>query len=134
MKPVLVTGGSGQVGQALARLAPEGVELVMPGRVALNLADPASIEAYFSTRDWGAVISSGAYTAVDKAESDVAAAWAANAVGPAALAACSAKAGIPILHLSTDYVFDGGYKGYYAEDHAVAPIAPMPGRPAPNRP
>lgn len=122
MKPVLVTGGSGQVGQALARLAPQGVELVMPTRAEMDLSDPASVEAFFATRDWSAVISSGAYTAVDKAEGDVAAAWAANAVGPAALAAASVKAGIPILHLSTDYVFDGSGSGFYAEDAPVAPI------------
>lgn len=121
-KPILVTGGSGQVGQSLARLCPEGLELVMPTRAEMDLSDPASIDAFFATREWGAVISSGAYTAVDKAESDVAAAWAANALGPAALAAASARAVVPILHLSTDYVFDGSGEGFYAADAPVAPI------------
>jgi dTDP-4-dehydrorhamnose reductase len=122
LNPVLVTGGSGQVGQSLARLAPEGVELVMPKRDELDLSDPESCADMVASREWSAVISSGAYTAVDKAEADVSAAWAANAIGPAALAAASAKAGIPILHLSTDYVFDGSQPGFYTEDAPVAPI------------
>lgn len=122
VNPILVTGGSGQVGQSLARLAPEELELVMPTRAELDLSDPHAIEAYVASREWTAVISSGAYTAVDKAEGDVAAAWAANAVGPAALAAASARAGIPILHVSTDYVFDGSQPGFYREEDPVAPI------------
>jgi dTDP-4-dehydrorhamnose reductase len=122
-KPILVTGGSGQVGQSLDRLAGAAdVELVMPARAELDLSDPAAIEAYVASRDWAAIISSGAYTAVDKAESDVANAWAANALGPAALAAAAAKADIPIVHVSTDYVFDGTQAGFYCEDAPVAPI------------
>ena len=122
MKPVLVTGGSGQVGQSLARVAPAGLELVLPSRAEMDLSDPVSIDAMVASRDWAAVISSGAYTVVDKAESDVANAWAANAVGPAALAAATAQAEIAILHLSTDYVFDGTGEGFYTEDSPVAPI------------
>lgn len=122
MKPVLVTGGSGQVGQSLARLAPAGVEVVMPTRSELDISDPESCAEMVASRDWSAVISAAAYTAVDKAEGDVTAAWTANAIGPAALAAASAQAGIPILHLSTDYVFDGSQPGFYSEDAAVAPI------------
>jgi dTDP-4-dehydrorhamnose reductase len=128
-KKILVTGGSGQVGQALARLAADfdGLELVMPRRRDLDLSDPESIAEYFESRaetgqGFAAVISAGAYTAVDKAETDVVAAWAVNALGPAALGVATAKAGIPIVHLSTDYVFDGTGAGYYAEDAAVAPI------------
>lgn len=120
--PVLVTGGRGQVGQALARLAPAGVELVMPPRAELDLADPESVAEAVASRQWAAVISSGAYTAVDKAEGDAVAAWAANALGPAALAAATARAGVPLVHLSTDYVFDGSKPGWYEEDDPVAPI------------
>lgn len=121
-KAILVTGGTGQVGQSLARLAPEGIELVMPRRAELDISDPESCAEMVASRDWAAVISSGAYTAVDKAENDVSAAWEANAIGPAALAAATAKAGIPILHLSTDYVFDGSQPGFYQESDPVAPI------------
>lgn len=122
MNPILVTGGSGQVGQSLRRLAPPGVELVMPTRAELDLSNPHATAAFVASRTWAAIISSGAYTAVDKAEGDVSAAWAANALGPAALAASSAGAGIPILHISTDYVFDGSQPGAYREVDPVAPI------------
>jgi dTDP-4-dehydrorhamnose reductase len=120
--PILVTGGSGQVGTSLRQVAGERFELVMPPRAELDLSDPASVEACLASRDWAAVVSSGAYTAVDKAESDVVAAWRANAIGPAALAAGTAALGIPIVHLSTDYVFDGSGDGYYAEGDPVAPL------------
>ncbi|WP_174274254.1 dTDP-4-dehydrorhamnose reductase [Sphingomonas bacterium] len=122
MNAILVTGGSGQIGRSLKRLAPEGFELVMPTRSELDISDPESCAEFVAARDWAAVISSGAYTAVDKAEADVTAAWEANAIGPAALAAATAKAGIPILHVSTDYVFDGSRPGFYRESDPVAPI------------
>ncbi|QJU57637.1 dTDP-4-dehydrorhamnose reductase [Sphingomonas sp. AP4-R1] len=121
-RAVLVTGGSGQVGTALRQVAGDRFDLVMPSRSELDLSDPASIEAMLASRDWAAVVSSGAYTAVDKAESDVVAAWRANAIGPAALAAGTAARAIPIVHLSTDYVFDGSRDGFYAEGDPVAPI------------
>jgi dTDP-4-dehydrorhamnose reductase len=118
---VLVTGGSGQVGSALGRLA-AGVELVTPTRAELDLADSGAIAALVASRPWDAVVSAGAYTAVDKAESDVVAAWAVNALAPAALAAATAQAGIPLIHVSTDYVFDGSKPDFYVEDDPVAPI------------
>jgi dTDP-4-dehydrorhamnose reductase len=68
------------------------------------------------------VISAGAYTAVDKAESDVVSAWRVNALGPAALAAATAKAGAPLIHISTDYVFSGDKPGYYVEGDPVSPL------------
>jgi dTDP-4-dehydrorhamnose reductase len=119
---VLVTGGSGQVGTSLRALAGDRFKLVMPPRGELDLSDPDSIEACLASRDWSAVVSSGAYTAVDRAEGDVVAAWRANAVGPAALAAGAAARGIPIVHLSTDYVFDGSKGGAYTEADPVAPL------------
>ncbi|MDO6413640.1 dTDP-4-dehydrorhamnose reductase [Sphingomonas sp. BIUV-7] len=119
---ILVTGGSGQVGTALRAIAGDRFELVMPPRAELDLSDPASIEACLTSRDWAAVVSSGAYTAVDKAESDVVAAWRANAIGPAALGAGTRARSIPIVHLSTDYVFDGSKPGFYAEGDPVAPL------------
>jgi len=118
---VLVTGGSGQVGSALRRLAGR-IELVTPERDELDLTDPHAIAAIVTSRPWDAVISSGAYTAVDKAEGDVTTAWAVNALAPAALAAATAKAGIPLIHVSTDYVFDGSKAGFYVEHDPVAPI------------
>lgn len=120
--PVLVTGGTGQVGRALRALAPPGLDLVVPGRDTLDLSDPESIGEQIAARPWAAVVNAGAYTAVDRAESDVVAAWQVNAMGPAALAAATAQAGIPLLHVSTDYVFDGAKDGAYDEDDRVAPL------------
>jgi dTDP-4-dehydrorhamnose reductase len=122
-RTILVTGGTGQVGNALGRLDwPEGVELHAPTRAELDLADPVSVQAAFAGRDYAAVISCGAYTAVDRAEDDLVAAFAANAMGPAVLAAATAAAGVPIVHVSTDYVFDGTAPGFYREDAPVAPL------------
>lgn len=120
---ILITGGAGQVGTELRQLAwPEGVAIHAPDRAALDLADPGSVERIMAARSWDAVISSGAYTAVDKAESEVREAWLVNAVAPAILARKAAEAGIPIVHVSTDYVFDGSKDGFYAESDPVAPL------------
>lgn len=123
MKPILVTGGAGQVGTALRQLAPRfGVDIVAPGRDELDLASPPSIEAMLHGRDWGAVINCAAYTAVDKAESEPDAAFAVNAVGPEMLALETFARGVRLLHVSTDYVFDGSKQGLYTEDDPVAPL------------
>ncbi len=123
MRQVLVTGGAGQVGTELARFAwPEGWEAVTIDRAECDLADPAAIAAVVGSRDWAAIISAGAYTAVDKAESDIVAAWAINALAPAALAAAAQEKGIPIVHVSTDYVFPGDREGAWEVDDPVAPL------------
>jgi len=122
MGPILITGGSGQVGGALLRLAPSGVEVVAPSRSELDLTDPVALAAMVGARSWAAVINCAAYTAVDKAESDVVAAWQINALAPAALATATAAAGIPLIHVSTDYVFDGRKAEPYREDDPVAPL------------
>jgi len=119
---ILVTGGSGQVGSALARLAPTWVEVVAPTRAELDLADPSAIAQLVASRGWRVVVNCAAYTAVDRAESDVVAAWQVNALAPAALAAASRAAGIPIVHVSTDYVFNGSKPDPYVEDDPVAPV------------
>ena len=122
MADILLTGGSGQVGTALQRLSPPGWNIHAPGRAQLDLSDPDSVVSAVAARPWSAIVSAGAYTAVDTAESEVVAAWRANALGPAALAEAAAKSGVPIVHLSTDYVFDGSKSGWYLEDDPVAPI------------
>jgi len=71
---------------------------------------------------WAAVISAGAYTAVDKAESDIVTAWVINAKAPAAFAEGCAKAGIPIVQVSTDYVFDGARDSAWEVTDPVAPL------------
>lgn len=119
---ILLTGGSGQVGRCLIDAAPTHWRIVAPSHAEMDIADPAAVASVLGAQPFDAVVSAAAYTAVDKAEDDVAACWRANALGPAVLAAEAAKAGLPIVHLSTDYVFDGGKDGPYVEDDPVAPL------------
>lgn len=120
---VLLTGGSGQVGTEVIRLAPAGVNIVAPGRDRLDLSDPDALAAMVASRPWAAVINCAAHTAVDRAESEILAAWKINALAAAALAEATAQAGIPLLQVSTDYVFDGSKAGYYVETDPVAPVS-----------
>lgn len=120
---ILVTGGAGQIGLELAKTSwPAEVRLQMPKRDQLDLADARSVGAMFEGQRFDAVINSAAYTAVDRAEEEVAAAFAANALGPALLADHTRKAGIPLIQLSTDYVFDGRTDRSYRETDPVAPL------------
>lgn len=121
-RAVLLTGGGGQVGTALRRLAPAGWEIHAPTRAELDLGAPEQIAQLVASRPWAAIVNAGAYTAVDRAEDDIVAAWRVNALGPAALAQAAAKAGTPVVHLSTDYVFDGRLDRPYLETDAVGPI------------
>lgn len=117
----LLTGGTGQVGLALQRLAPAGVEIVAPGRSELDLANLPALDP--SLEGVSAIISCGAYTAVDKAESEADLAHAINAAAPGALARAAARAGIPIIHASTDYVFAADGAGPSSEGAAIAPAS-----------
>lgn len=120
---ILITGGAGQVGlELLAADWPECVVLHAPTRAELDLGDAASVRATFAATPFAAVINSGAHTAVDKAETEVAAAFAANAMGPAVLADVTREAGVPLIQVSTDYVFDGSKDGLYVEDDPVGPL------------
>ena len=124
MSDILITGGAGQVGRALLRLTwPAGTALAAPPRAELDLADPAALSAWVLARRFALIINCAAYTAVDKCESDACAAWTANALAPAALAQAGAAADIPIIHISTDYVFDGRKAEPYVETDAVSPLS-----------
>ncbi|MDJ0276760.1 dTDP-4-dehydrorhamnose reductase [Sphingomonas sp. 2R-10] len=123
MKPILVTGANGQLGHELVRIpCPAGYKVVALDRAALDLTDPAAIAALVAARDWAAVINGAAYTAVDKAESDVVAAWQVNALAPAAFAQACAMANIPLVQVSTDYVFAGDKDGAWEVTDPVAPL------------
>ncbi|MFV0624693.1 dTDP-4-dehydrorhamnose reductase [Sphingomonas sp. ac-8] len=123
LRAILITGAGGQLGTELQRLAwPEAWEVVAVGRDQLNLSDPAAIAAKMAERPWAAVINGAAYTAVDKAEGDVVTVWAVNALAPAAFGAACAKAGIPLVQVSTDYVFAGDKSGAWEVDDPVAPL------------
>lgn len=114
---ILVTGGTGQLASALASAA----DVTVVGRPDFDFDRPETVASVFRAVAPTLVVNAAAYTAVDKAESDSEAAYRANRDGPAALAALCAGAGIPLIHVSTDYVFDGLKTEPYVEDDAVAP-------------
>ncbi|MEU4415492.1 dTDP-4-dehydrorhamnose reductase [Nocardia salmonicida] len=100
--PLIVTGARGLLGREILRLAPDARGF---GRADLDITDRAAVDAVLTPG--AVVINCAAYTAVDAAETDVEAAFAANATGPAVLAAACAAAGARLIHVSTDYVFPG---------------------------
>lgn len=116
---MLVFGQSGQVAQALARLAPDA--LFLP-RAAADLSDPAACAAAIRAHAPKAVINAAAWTAVDAAEAEEAAATVVNAAAPGAMARECAALKIPFLTLSTDYVFDGSGDTPWTPDAPTAPV------------
>ncbi|WLS12062.1 dTDP-4-dehydrorhamnose reductase (plasmid) [Shinella sumterensis] len=119
-----VTGKQGQVVTALRERGPQvGVEIIAVGRPEMDLTDPASIRRILSEVKPDAIVSAAAYTAVDKAESEPELAFTVNARGPAALAEIAAKIDVPVVHLSTDYVFPGDKDGIYLETDATGPVS-----------
>ncbi|WP_433676643.1 dTDP-4-dehydrorhamnose reductase [Microbacterium gorillae] len=121
-KRILVLGAGGQLGLAL-RAAYAGADHVeFAGRADLDVTAPGLREAR-RWRDYGAIINAAAYTAVDTAESEGRAdAWSANATAVANLAAVATEYGITLVHVSSDYVFDGTKAGAYTEEDAFAPL------------
>ena len=119
---VLVVGKSGQLARSMAARGWDGGDIVCLGRDEFDLARPESIPSRLEAYRPALVVNAGAYTAVDKAETEADAAFAVNRDGPGALAGACARADIPLIHLSTDYVFDGTKEGAYREDDAVSPL------------
>ncbi len=119
---VLVFGTTGQLGRELARRVPAEVTLIALGRDRADLADPAACAAAIRDANADLVINAAAYTAVDQAESEVALADTINGDTPGAMAHAAATGGLPFLHVSTDYVFDGSGARPWREDDRVAPI------------
>jgi len=127
MRQVLVTGAGGQLGIELQRATwPEGWQVAALGRADLDLTDPAAIAARVAAghdgQPFAAVINGAAYTAVDKAESDQITAWAINALAPAAFGEACVQGDIPLVQVSTDYVFAGDKQGAWEVDDPVAPL------------
>jgi len=119
---LLVLGAGGQVGRALCRLAAaRGIPCRGLDRSALDITDRAAVAAAVAVA--GLVVNAAAYTAVDQAEREPEAAYAANRDGVANLAEACAAAGRPLLQLSTDYVFDGERTAAYRESDAVNPLS-----------
>ena len=120
---VLVLGAGGQIGRALCTApAPAGMRIIGRTRDQADITDTGSVEAAIGDITADLIINVAAYTAVDQAESEAEVAFAVNRDGAAIVAECCAKAGCPLLYLSTDYVFDGENSGPYREDDAIAPI------------
>ena len=123
MLRLAVTGANGQVATALGELAPaRGVELVAVHRPDLDLARPDTVLAALRAAEPDVVVSAAAFTAVDRAESESELAFAVNAAGAGAVAAAAAELAVPVIHLSSDYVFDGTLSRPYDETDPPAPL------------
>jgi len=120
---LLVLGAGGQVGHELCRLAwPAGYSIAAFERDRVDIAEREKVFAAVARERPDLVINAAAYTAVDRAESEPDIAWASNCTGPANLAAACDDAAIPLIHLSTDYVFDGSKAGAWREEDPVKPL------------
>jgi dTDP-4-dehydrorhamnose reductase len=118
---IAVTGSKGQVATSLIERAGPGIEVVALGRPAFDLEDRQSVIAGLEGARPDVVVNAAAYTAVDKAEAEEAIAIRVNGEGAGHVAE-AARLGVPLLHLSTDYVFDGALSRPYREDDATGPM------------
>jgi dTDP-4-dehydrorhamnose reductase len=116
---LLVFGKTGQVARELQRLAPDAIYL---GREDADLLNPATCAAAIAAHEADAIINAAAWTAVDKAETEEAAATVVNGEAPTAMARAAAAKGVPFLHISTDYVFDGTGDRPFTPDQPTAPL------------
>ena len=121
---IVVTGKEGQVDTSLAELGKSlGLEIIRVGLPEIDLSKPLTLSGPVKAAKPDLIISSAAYTAVDKAESETELAQLINGDGPGELARIAAELNIPILHLSTDYVFAGDKDGIYDEGDEPAPVS-----------
>jgi dTDP-4-dehydrorhamnose reductase len=119
---VLVTGAQGQVGRCLLASAPANVTVVGLTRAQLDIGDEAAVQRAVAAHGPAVIINAAAYTAVDRAETEVDAARRVNGLGPRHLARAAAAAGARLLHISTDFVFDGRASVPYPPDAPTAPL------------
>jgi len=120
---LLVFGRTGQVGHEILRRRPADMDVLGLGRAEVDVgSDREAVVAAIRGGGWDVVVNATAHTAVDKAESEPELAMAINRDGPAWMAAACADLGIPLIHLSTDYVFDGSKAGAYVEEDPVRPL------------
>lgn len=120
---VIVTGSNGQVGKELCKKGKEcGFDIAALDLPDFDITDEEAVDEAVSRDNIFAVINAAAYTAVDRAESEPDTAFRVNQKGPANLAASCKKQGIPLVHISTDYVFDGSKKDAYIETDPVSPV------------
>ncbi len=121
---ILVTGAAGQLGRAMTRTAPalNGVEVVAATHADLDLLDAGAVRRFVTGGGFTHIVNCAGYTAVDRAETEKQACTAANIEGPANLASAADEAGARLVHVSTDYVFDGRSHRPYAEGDKPAPL------------
>ena len=120
---ILVFGAGGQIGREVCRAAwPPRYAILPLDRNAVDIANSAAVSAVLDRETPDLAINLAAYTAVDRAESEPEAAWAANCAGAAHIAAACDERATPLIHLSTDYVFDGRKTAPYREEDAVGPL------------
>jgi dTDP-4-dehydrorhamnose reductase len=120
---ILLFGARGQLGRELAAAAASaGIEVAGRGRDEVDVTEPEAVGDAIARLRPDLLINAAAYTKVDGAESEPEVAWRANAIGPKVIAETADQAGIPLVHISTDYVFDGTKSLSYNEDDAVAPV------------
>ncbi len=122
---LVVTGRNGQVATALARLAgaDRTLDVVTLGRPEMDLSRPETIAPAIAAAGPDVVVNAAAYTAVDRAEGERGLAFAVNALGAGAVAEAAAELSIPVIQISTDYVFDGAKAEPYVESDATAPLS-----------
>ncbi len=123
MTTILVTGANGQLGCEISALAPKysGYEFIFTDIGTLDLTDKDAVMNMISETNPSWIINCAAYTAVDKAEDDPAGAFAVNAAGPANIAAAIKGSDCRLIHISTDYVFDGSSNTPYLETDEPCP-------------
>lgn len=119
----LVTGAGGQLGRALIAAAPDGVDIIALDRAALDIGDAAAVAALVADHRPDVIVNAAAYTAVDKAEGETAEAARINSHGPAHLAAAARARGARLIHVSTDFVFDGTSSRAYRPEDQTAPLS-----------
>jgi len=120
---ILVIGANGQLGWELCRRGEkQGFDMAALDLPKFDITDPIAVNKRVSEAGVSLVINAAAYTAVDKAESEPEAAFAVNCNGPVYLASSCGKVGIPLIHISTDYVFDGSKKRPYLETDHLCPL------------
>ncbi len=121
---ILVFGSHGQLGQELVAMATaRGLPVAGLSHRDADIADAGAVAAAVARVKPTFIVNCAAYNQVDRAESDVAAATRTNATGPAVIATAAEAAGVPVVHISTDYVFDGDKAGAWTEDDPVRPLS-----------